>query len=354
LLTAYPEYTVNLATRYGKEINPFEIVGGEVLVDHEQYWEFTRSLTHVFRNTVAHGIETAEDRIDTGKEMVGNVLCNVEQFGNYLILRITDDGKGIDPAVIRQAASDKGICSQERMESLSEDEILQLIFADGFSSSCEVNELAGRGVGLSAVKVELEKLGGSLQVVSMIGQGTEFRFILPLHSLGEMEPLIPLQFSEAILQNTTQYLQEVLQVPKVDYVYDGVADGLLPLRSVSTFIELSGYMQGKVVLSADSAIAREIAATTFGSLDEIEIDTAWFESAFGENFNVAVGNALQTLPETKNIEINVPLTIQAKGACAKFLNAQVHRWTVQTDKGYLTLSLIVKERDDDDGKYIDC
>lgn len=354
LLTCYPDYVVNLAARYGKEINPFDITGGETLVDPERYREFVKALNHVFRNAVAHGMESGEERMGVNKEMVGNISCNIEQFGDLLILRVTDDGRGIDPVVIKEVAAAKGICDQNTLDCLTDEKVLQLIFSDGFSSSAEVTELAGRGVGLSAVKMELEKLGGWIQVTSFLGVGTEFRFVIPLPIKAEPEPLVEFQFGEQVVKNTGQYLQDVLGVQVLRDEYLGETDAILPLRSVTTFIDVVGYVEGKLVMSADAGVVRTIAAGILGSADDGHIESEWLESAFGEMFNTVAGNSLQWLPETKNIDINVPLTIQAEGALAKFSGANLYRWNVHTNSGQLTLSLIIIGRNDEDGACTYC
>jgi methyl-accepting chemotaxis protein len=179
LLQSYPEYVVALAERNEKAIYPFEIEGGETLVDPLQYYDFIKSLGHVFRNLIAHGVESFAERIENGKDQIGKITCMVLENLAGVTIVISDDGRGMDAAHILDIAIKKGVCTPEAAKDMQKEEIIQLIFADGFSGAKDVDELAGRGVGLSAVRAELEKMAGSVRVNTTIGVGTQFEFFLP-------------------------------------------------------------------------------------------------------------------------------------------------------------------------------
>ncbi|TWH46172.1 ATP-binding protein [Sporomusa sp. KB1] len=180
LINIFPEYIADLALRQGKEISSLSITGARTLVDPEKYHDFAKVLVHVFRNAVAHGLETPDERLEAGKQTQGQIRCHIEEHGANLLITIADDGRGIDGNVIRRLAIAKGVCSERTTADLTEEEVIQLIFADGFSSVASANELSGRGVGLAAVKQELEKLGGHIEIMTMVGKGTKFTFVLPL------------------------------------------------------------------------------------------------------------------------------------------------------------------------------
>ena len=179
-MQAYPEYAVKLGARYGKEVDKIQIIGGQKLVNPKIYHDFTQTLVHVFRNTVAHGIETIEERLEAGKEEKGKIQCEIIENQEGFIVRIADDGRGIDIDKIKKLAVTKNIIDQETAMKLSDEEARKLILADGFSSAAYADEIAGRGVGLYAVQKEVEKLGGRVEIESHVGMGTEFSFILPL------------------------------------------------------------------------------------------------------------------------------------------------------------------------------
>ncbi len=179
LLRAYTEYTVSLAKRYEKEVHPFVITGDHVLVNPETYHDAAQTFVHLFRNAVAHGLETAEERLDAGKEEIGRISCEVKLIEGYILVMIKDDGCGIDTERLKNIAVESGILDPKTALSLSDEEAGQLIFADGFSSASCADDISGRGVGLYAVRMEVKKLGGRVEVHSELGMGTEFHLFLP-------------------------------------------------------------------------------------------------------------------------------------------------------------------------------
>lgn len=182
LLQAYPEYVVELGERYGKEIEKFKIIGGESLVNPEIYHNFAQTLVHAFRNAVAHGLETPDERLEVGKGEKGKIQCGIVENEKELTICIVDDGRGIDVEKIKKLAVEKHILDQEIAKIVSDEEARGLIFLDGFSSATCADEIAGRGVGLYAIRKEVEKLGGDIRVISQVGMGTRFSFILPLQT----------------------------------------------------------------------------------------------------------------------------------------------------------------------------
>lgn len=182
LLQAYPNYVVELGLRYGKDVEKFEIIGGESLINPEIYHNFAQTLVHVFRNAVAHGLETADERLEVGKEEKGNIRCEIFESKEELTVHVVDDGRGIDVEKMKKLAVEKNIIDQETVRALSDEEARSLIFVDGFSSTAHTDDIAGRGVGLYAIRREVEKLGGIVRVASQVGMGTEFSFVLPLQT----------------------------------------------------------------------------------------------------------------------------------------------------------------------------
>jgi two-component system chemotaxis sensor kinase CheA len=180
LLAPYVEYTKNLSEKLMKTVNDLEIEGGNIHVDTDKYNPFIKSLTHVFRNCVDHGIEHAEDRIKSNKDEAGNIYCKVDIKDNLIHLTISDDGSGIDIEKIKKKAVEKGIFNEWQVESLRNEEVIELIFIDDFSTSKDISEFSGRGFGLSAVKQEVDRLGGSIHVETEREAGTTFRFVIPL------------------------------------------------------------------------------------------------------------------------------------------------------------------------------
>lgn len=173
LLQHYPKNAFQLARRLDKEIYPFVVEGGNnIFLDPDLNRPFMKTMVHLFRNAVDHGIESPEERLESGKEEIGQITCTVIEQNDTAIITLQDDGGGIDPQKLIDKANSMGIPVPENP--------LLLIFEDAFSTKESVTELSGRGVGLSALKAELEKLGGHIEVQSEIGKGTTFRLFLPI------------------------------------------------------------------------------------------------------------------------------------------------------------------------------
>jgi two-component system chemotaxis sensor kinase CheA len=188
LITHYPLYVMELAERTGKLLHPVGLRGADMLVDTRHYQDFARSLIHVVRNLLSHGIETPDERTQQAKDKYGAVTLAVELNNGQLCIEISDDGRGIDTDRLRAKALTDPALNMEQAESaslMSDDEAMLLIFNEQFTTSQEITELSGRGVGLSVVKQEVDKLSGSIEVKSTKGKGTAFRFFLPYHGITE-------------------------------------------------------------------------------------------------------------------------------------------------------------------------
>ncbi len=179
LLAHYPDYVARIGEQLGKMV-VMEIGGDRILLDAERYYEFTKALAHIFRNGVDHGIESLEERVRAGKNPCANMYCQLTLADGEMRLIIEDDGGGVDIYQVRQRATALGLLSEEQAECISDDEALQLLFHDGFSTKQEVGFLSGRGAGLSAVRKIVEEMGGKIEVETQLGVGSKFVLTLPL------------------------------------------------------------------------------------------------------------------------------------------------------------------------------
>lgn len=179
LLATYPNFCLQTATALEKEIEPFEIQGDDVLIDPKIYSEFTKVLVHIFRNAIDHGIENYEERLESQKSEVAEIMCKIKEHKDFFELIICDDGKGIDIETIKQKAIQLKLYTQVELSKMSKNDIFSLLFHDGFTTKQSVTELSGRGIGLAAIKEEVDKLHGKIVVESIVGEGTKFIFIIP-------------------------------------------------------------------------------------------------------------------------------------------------------------------------------
>jgi two-component system chemotaxis sensor kinase CheA len=154
------------------------LIGEDTEIDKTVVESLGDPLVHIIRNAIDHGVELPEDRLASGKSEDGVVEVMAFHEGNFLIIQITDDGKGINGERLVQKAKEKGIIPQNA--NLTEQQAIELIFHPGFSSKDVVSEVSGRGVGMDVVKTNIEALGGEVKVRSKVGQGSCFRLMLPL------------------------------------------------------------------------------------------------------------------------------------------------------------------------------
>ena len=179
LFRKFPRMVRDIAQKAGKEIN-FIVRGEETELDRSVIEEIGDPLMHLLRNAVDHGIESAEERVAAGKPPAGTVILEAFHEENHIIISVRDDGRGVDPERIRASAVRKGILSEEAARRLSDPEAINLIWAPGFSTAQQVSDISGRGVGLDVVQKNIERINGSVEIRSVVGQGTEFRVKLPL------------------------------------------------------------------------------------------------------------------------------------------------------------------------------
>ena len=187
MLNIYSITVANISTSIYKEMYPLEIIGDTKLLVSDSFKNFTDSLIHVFRNAMVHGIELNEERVTLGKDSKGKISCNFELIDDNVVLQISDDGKGIDTSKIIEKAIKQELITQEQVPQLSDQELLQLIFTTGFTTSEDLNHLAGRGVGLESVKYELQELNGEVKIENTTGLGLKFIFTIPYNQVKEME-----------------------------------------------------------------------------------------------------------------------------------------------------------------------
>ena len=176
LLKPYVSLVAQLATRFEKEIYGLEIDGDANLLISEKTKPFIKSLIHVFRNNIDHGIESPEKRLELEKDEKGRIICKFEQVKNSLKIIIADDGRGLDIEKIKEK-----LHSQNRdTTNLTNREFYNFIFEHEFSTRESATDISGRGVGMSALKAELDAIGGSVEIKSEKNVGTTFVFVLPL------------------------------------------------------------------------------------------------------------------------------------------------------------------------------
>ena len=175
----FPRVVRDMAATLKKDIQ-LDIRGKDVALDRSLIEGLSDPLTHMVRNSVDHGIELPDERVKAGKKPQGLVRIEARHEAGQVVIEIVDDGKGIDPKRVSESAVKKGLISAEKVQGMSEEDKVALIFLPGLSTAAEVTDISGRGVGMDVVKTNLDRLGGKVEIRSELGKGTTFRIKLPL------------------------------------------------------------------------------------------------------------------------------------------------------------------------------
>ncbi len=208
-----PRLVRDLSRELGKDIE-LEMFGEETELDKTIIEEINDPLVHILRNAADHGVEMPEERVKKGKAAKGKIIVKADHEGNHIVISIADDGKGIDPDKIKAKAVEKGVITQAQAEDMSKREILNLIFAPGFSTAEKVSAVSGRGVGMDVVKTNITKLKGIVDIESETGQGSTIVIKLPL-TLAIIQGLLVQSHGEAFAVPLNSVL-EVVRVRKED------------------------------------------------------------------------------------------------------------------------------------------
>ena len=175
----FPRMVRDMAQKVDKNIDVI-IHGEETEMDRSMIEEIHDPLIHLIRNSVDHGIEVPQERIAAGKPERGTITLTARHEQGCIILIVEDDGQGIDGEKLRSKALQKGLISAEEASSLTEEQSIDLIFMAGLSTSDNVTDISGRGVGMDIVSTNIQRVNGSIQVETVRGGGTRFQIVLPL------------------------------------------------------------------------------------------------------------------------------------------------------------------------------
>jgi len=205
----FPRLVRDLAREAGKEIELI-LEGNEIELDKAVLDAIGEPLLHLLRNAVDHGIETAESRQQQGKKRAGTIKLAASRMENHVSISVADDGAGIEPKQIKEVFVRKGLIKPEEAESLQDRDILDMLFKSGVSSAEKVTEVSGRGVGLDVVRNSVKQLGGTVNIITDKGKGTNFTLRLPL-TTAVMQTLM-IGVGQHIFAIPTDIVQETLEV----------------------------------------------------------------------------------------------------------------------------------------------
>ncbi|NLM16735.1 MAG: chemotaxis protein CheA [Candidatus Riflebacteria bacterium] len=209
----FPRMVRDLSKKLNKKIN-LVIEGKETEMDRTVIDEIGDPMVHLIRNSVDHGIELPEERVAKGKPETGTVTLSARHEGNSVLIEIADDGKGVDPTIIGKKAVEKGMFTQEQIAKMPPEEIQQIIFMQGFSTSSQVSDISGRGVGMDAVRAKLEELNGVMLLESKVNEGSKITVKLPL-TLAIL-PALMVRVGKEVFAIPLASIQENMDIDKKD------------------------------------------------------------------------------------------------------------------------------------------
>lgn len=236
----FPRLVRDLSIAEGKKIE-IKMDGREIEVDRTVLDEIGQPLVHLIRNCVDHGIEEPEERIKRGKNPVGTIKMKAQRKGDNVIIEVEDDGAGIDPEKVKEAAIRKGFVTATEAEKMSREQLINLIFLSGLSTAKEVTETSGRGVGMDVVKTKIAALGGTVHVETELGKGTKVTLRLPL-TLAIIKSLLVKVSGQTFAVPTGQVI-EVLRINKRDIKSLGYSDAIMSRGKVIPILYLHDLLK---------------------------------------------------------------------------------------------------------------
>jgi len=285
----FPRMVRDLAQKQGKEVELI-IHGEDTELDRSVSEEIGDPLIHLLRNAIGHGIEPPEERVRAGKPPRGVVRLSAFRQENYIVVQVADDGRGIDPELVRASAIRKGIITEDAAARLSDKDAINLVFSSGLSTAAKADDVSGRGVGMDIVRKNLEKLNGNISVDTALGRGSTFTVKLPLTlaiirallvSLGQRMYAIPLNSVEEITRVEKSDISTVggseairprgevvplLWLGEVFGVRDPGGSAHLSVPGQKVFAVIASSHEGKVGLAVDRLVGEmEIVIKSLGT-----------------------------------------------------------------------------------------
>lgn len=241
VVSRFPRMIRDLSKKLGKKMELY-MSGEDTELDRTVIDEIGDPLMHILRNAADHGLESNELRAERGKPEAGSIFLDAYQDGNNVVIEVRDDGNGIDVEQVRAKALQRGTITREQAENMDDKAVIDLLFRPSFSTSEQITEVSGRGVGLDVVKTKIEGLGGDIEVRTVLGEGSTFIIRLPL-TLAIIQALMVTLGDEkyAIPLSTIQTIEDI-QVDDIKYVRGkeviNLRDNVIPIIRLSDILDV--------------------------------------------------------------------------------------------------------------------
>jgi len=239
VLQRFPRVVREMSASLGKPVT-LEIRGVETEADKAIVEVLFEPLLHIVRNAIDHGIETQQERLERGKPPVATLQISAARQGDRVLIEVGDNGRGIDLDRVRAVAKTRGIVTDDSLRAMTEANVIDLVFAPGFSTAAKVTELSGRGVGLDAVRTAVERVGGRVSIESRAGQGTTVRFALPFSVM--MTHVMTVEAGGQMFGIPVDAVVETVRVPKGAIAAVGAARAIVLRNRTVPVLELASVL----------------------------------------------------------------------------------------------------------------
>ena len=344
LLKSYPDYVMQLSERLGKTISPFSITGDNVMVDTNSYQEVFKGLVHIFRNSVDHGIETEDERLNKGKDQIGNIQCNVVDLKEKFQIIISDDGSGINVYALEQKCIKEGLYTKEELSDFMDKQKLELIYKDGVTTKEEANYISGRGVGLSAVKQYISEIDGTIEIESKKDKGTKLTITLPKLDDSLENIITPQKFEEEMIKNAKDIIHS--QTGLDFNLKDIETKKIIVLNNITALFSLRGTINSLIMISVNKVMAKRLVQGFI--IDEVTEENIndYVEDVLGEISNTILGNTFGRFENTKNIfRMGVPAVLSNTDAYIKYTQSQILSCELSCGEYEFSINMLLVEEE---------
>jgi two-component system chemotaxis sensor kinase CheA len=266
----FPRVLREMSANLGKPIE-LKVEGEDTEADKTIVEMLFEPLLHIVRNAIDHGVENADQRRAQGKPAVATILLRATRDGDQVLIEVTDDGAGVDVERVRKVALDRGMASGEDLRAMADSDVVDLVFAPGFSTAAQVTEISGRGVGLDAVRAAVERVGGRVSIASQSSVGTTVSFSLPFSVM--MTQVMTVEAGGQVFGIPLDAVVETVSVTKEAFSGVGEARVIVHRNRTIPIVELEGVLNAAPEKSRRSETdATVILASIAGELVGLQVD----------------------------------------------------------------------------------
>ena len=268
VLRRFPRIVREISASLGKAVS-LTIEGDDTEADKTIVEMLFEPLLHIVRNAIDHGVETPKVRTENGKPDAGSLRIRAQRQSDQVLVEVSDDGAGIDVARVREIARTRGIATEELLRTMAEPDVIELIFAPGFSTAAQVTELSGRGVGMDAVRRAVERVGGKVSVLSRMGQGTTVKLSLPFSVM--MTHVMTVEAGGQIFGLPMEAVVETARVPQAAIAHVGSGQAVVLRNRTVPLVDLAASL-GLGLSNSATAEATVVVVVANGAWGGIRVD----------------------------------------------------------------------------------